>query len=57
MDALQQAIRDGRVTVVGNGLYVVCPDCHELVRINKPIFGGLHLCSVEAQQQVRKGQR
>lgn len=57
MDPLQEAIRDGRVTVVGNGIYATCPACGNLVRINKPVFGSMHLCSVEAQEQYKKGLR
>jgi len=27
-------------------LYSVCAQCGSLVRINKPLFGSLHLCSI-----------
>lgn len=31
-------------TVVDGKIYVVCPDCQQLVRINKPVVGSLHFC-------------
>lgn len=30
--------------LIGNKLYERCADCGEIVCINKPFFGSLHLC-------------
>lgn len=32
-------------------LYAVCPDCGQLVRINKPIIGSLHVCLSEEERR------
>lgn len=37
-------IRPGEIVRVGNKLYGVCNDCHGIIRIDKPIFGSLHIC-------------
>jgi len=42
------------IITAGNKLYVRCPDCHSLVRINKPIFGSLHVCAEEIRRQNDK---
>ena len=30
--------------IVGNKLMAVCPACGKLIRVDKPIFGSLHIC-------------
>lgn len=37
-------LKPGKVLVVGKKAYAVCPRCRKIVRINKPLFGDLHLC-------------
>ena len=32
----------------GNGIYERCPDCGKLVKLNKFLFGSLHICSAQA---------
>jgi len=31
--------------IVGNKLMAQCGNCGKIVRIDKPLFGGLHICS------------
>lgn len=33
-----------KVIVAGGKIYAVCSMCGRLIRINKPIFGSLHIC-------------
>lgn len=33
------------VKVVGNAIYAKCADCGGVVRVNKRVFGSLHLCT------------
>ena len=47
--------------VAGNGIYDRCADCGKLVKINKFIFGSMHICTghverMEAQQRVMRMQ-
>ncbi len=38
--------------IITNGkIYKWCRDCKKLVRLNKPIFGSLHLCVTEAESE------
>ena len=37
----------GRVFEMGGKVWVVCKHCHQLVRVDKPIFGSLHFCAEE----------
>ena len=30
--------------IVGSKLMAVCADCQKIIRMDKPIFGSLHLC-------------
>jgi len=32
------------IIIAGHKLYVICPVCNELVRINKPLLGDIHIC-------------
>lgn len=36
--------------IVGSKIYASCPYCKTLVRLNKPIFGSLHLCSKSVKE-------
>ena len=38
------ALKDGKIVVVGNKLYGICANCGKLIQINKPIIGSIHLC-------------
>lgn len=37
--------------IVGNKLMAVCRDCGKVVRVDKPIIGSLHVCTLEAAQR------
>lgn len=37
----------GEIVPVGHRLYALCRDCHSLVRVNKPLLGGVHICVPE----------
>ena len=34
----------GEIVEMNNKLYGICSECGSLVRIDKPIFGSIHLC-------------
>lgn len=36
--------------IAGNKIYAFCGECGSLVRVNKPIVGSLHLCSLEKEK-------
>lgn len=36
--------------IAGNGIYEKCCDCGKLVKINKFLFGSLHLCLTEEEK-------
>jgi hypothetical protein len=38
------------IKFVNGKLYGVCDNCGEIVRINKPIIGSLHLCRSEEER-------
>jgi len=44
-------IPDG-MFVVGNKLYGECCGCGKIVRINKSIFGSLHICSFSEEESL-----
>jgi len=37
-------LRNGRVVIINGKLYIKCSVCNCIVRLDKPIFGGLHIC-------------
>lgn len=38
----------------GHHLYAVCGTCNKLVRLNKPLFGDLHLCSPDESPRIKR---
>ena len=42
---IRKQLEKGEIIKVGNKLYAKCKECGSLVRINKPIFGSLHVCA------------
>lgn len=36
----------------GSHIYERCSDCGSVVRINKPIFGSMHLCLSEEEKKL-----
>lgn len=39
------SLRPGEAIVLGGKTYARCADCRKIVRIDKPLFGSLHLCT------------
>lgn len=39
-----ERLRRGEVVNIGGKLMVICQQCRSLIRIDKPIFGSLHVC-------------
>lgn len=37
--------------VVGGKIYSTCDDCGKLVRVNKPLFGSLHVCIEDEDEE------
>jgi|APCry1669193181_1035450.scaffolds.fasta_scaffold90610_3 hypothetical protein len=37
--------------IVGKKLLDVCQDCGQIVRIDKPIFGSLHICTTPEERK------
>ena len=42
-------ISDNEIMNLHGKLYAVCGKCQKLVRLDKPIFGGLHICEGEEE--------
>lgn len=42
MSALK--LRPGVVYVLNGKLMSLCPECHTLIRVDKPLLGSLHVC-------------
>jgi hypothetical protein len=40
-------LRPGRLVAVGGKLYARCARCGNLIRVDKPILGSLHICTAE----------
>jgi hypothetical protein len=38
----------------GAKIYSVCAGCGEIVRMNKPIFGSIHVCATEQEQVAHR---
>ena len=43
----------GRLYAVGNKVFGVCAWCEKLVRADKPIVGGLHICLTEEEAAIK----
>ena len=39
---------------IGTKIYGVCPNCANIVRINKPVFGSLHVCTTDDEKREYK---
>ena len=37
-------IRPGQIVVINRKIYGCCINCHSIVRMNKFLFGGFHVC-------------
>lgn len=40
--------------VVGNGIYEKCCNCGSLVKINKWLFGSMHICLNEEELRLKR---
>ncbi len=43
--------------IAGSKIYAQCPTCGSLVRINKPLFGSLHICLSDEERAMIEAQR
>lgn len=39
--------------IIGSKLYAVCERCGNVIRVNKPIIGALHLCDYSDEDLAR----
>lgn len=44
-EATQIDIRPGQIVAVNGKIYGRCAECKEIVRVDKWLFGSLHLCA------------
>lgn len=42
--------------IVGGKLMDVCPCCGKIIRVDKPLFGSLHVCTTDEEQRLYPGQ-
>ena len=42
------------ISWVGDRAYIRCSDCQKMVQLNKPVFGGLHVCVSACQKAQRE---
>jgi hypothetical protein len=40
---------------IGHKLYERCQYCEQVIRINKPLFGSLHICLTQAEIDAKYG--
>lgn len=40
--------------IVGNKLMGVCVDCEKIIRIDKPIFGSMHICLTHEEKEQKR---
>jgi hypothetical protein len=38
--------------IVGGKLMSVCPDCGQVVRLDKPFLGSLHICTTPEERKI-----
>lgn len=50
-------IRPGSIFTVGNKLMGMCRDCEKIVRMDKPIFGSLHVCLSDEERNAKRMQQ
>jgi hypothetical protein len=43
-------IQNNNFISIGNKIYVTCPNCGMVVRINKPFIGSWHICEPKAER-------
>lgn len=41
----------------GKQIWEVCADCNQWVRLNKPLFGSLHICLTEDEIKEKNRQK
>ena len=51
------ALETSDLIIAGSKIYGTCIYCHSLVRLNKPIFGSLHICLTDAERAEVDRQR
>lgn len=39
------ALRPGEAVAIGGKIFARCAGCDQVVRVDKPLFGSLHLCA------------
>lgn len=44
MPDAQEKLRNNEIVAVAGGIYALCRDCGKVVKLNKFIFGALHIC-------------
>jgi len=40
----------GELKVIGNKVMARCAECGKIVRVDKPLFGSLHLCAPQEKR-------
>jgi len=38
--------------IIGGRLFDVCRDCGGIVRLDKPLFGSLHICTTDEEREA-----
>ncbi len=41
--------------IVGNNIYDVCLGCGKIIKLNKRIFGSLHICNTKEERSEYQG--
>ncbi len=44
-DSINARLARGEIVAVGGKMYALCSTCGNIVRINKPLLGSVHLCA------------
>lgn len=50
-----EKLRKGKLVRIGNSVFGLCSDCLALIKVNKFIFGSLHLCLTEEELKRKRG--
>lgn len=53
----KHGIKPDEVLIVGASMYSTCDKCGTFVKINKFIFGSLHICVSEEKANMNVGKR